>query len=245
MDESLGEATEVFVRGFASQRSLTHPYLVSRVEELWKLADAPRRRSTGYRSQEWVAVRDDPVRVDRVVRAGREGNFKVCHILAGGDDRAGVVSEYKKLGYRLRVGEPFMRIAPRVRRAKSPAKISVVGSADEAAELARAAGSRQCSPEQIGDASVARTYVARVEGNIVGWVRSIRVNDCAWVSNLEVLPTHRRRGIGRGLMCALLSGDAQASTRWTVLLASSVGAKLYEAMGFETIGELLLFSART
>jgi len=52
---------------------------------------------------------------------------------------------------------------------------------------------------------------------------------------------YRRQGIGAALMNAMLRDDKEHGSQASVLLASHAGAMLYPQLGYEKIGELLLF----
>ena len=66
----------------------------------------------------------------------------------------------------------------------------------------------------------------------------------AGVTAVSVLPSHRRRGIGRALLCRMLRDDRARSSRCSVLTASHTGALLYPRVGYERIGTLLMFAPR-
>ena len=83
-----------------------------------------------------------------------------------------------------------------------------------------------------------------IDGQIVGWVRSIAVGEMTWCSNMYVVEKHRRRGIGRAMMCRMLRDDREHGATMAVLLASHTGAKLYAAVGYEQIGTLLVFTPK-
>ena len=83
--------------------------------------------------------------------------------------------------------------------------------------------------------------MAIIDNKIVGWVRSIVVDDMTWCSNMFVIAKFRRRGIARAMMCRMLRDDGDHGAKLAVLLASHTGAKLYDAVGYEQIGTLLVF----
>jgi hypothetical protein len=65
-------AIEVFARGFCFTRSFTHPYLADRIEELWVVRDAPRKRGD-YRREEWIAHGVSPKKIDQLARKHTRG----------------------------------------------------------------------------------------------------------------------------------------------------------------------------
>jgi GNAT superfamily N-acetyltransferase len=108
--------------------------------------------------------------------------------------------------------------------------------------LAKAARTKQVLPEHLADPNSAlRQYMATQGDSVAGWVRSVTVGEGAWVSNLYVQPDRRRRGLGAALMARMLLDDAAAGVGTSVLLASTAGAMLYPHLGYEKIGELMIF----
>ena len=240
----IDDAIEVFVRGFTTTRSFTHPYLADRVGPLWVMRDGPRKRSADYRTEEWVARGTPAAEVDAAVRRETRGRFAVCHILPAGEDDAGVRADYKSLGYRLIRTEALMtRPAAPAGPVNSPAAVRRVASADHAARLAKAAGSRQLLDQHLTDDAV-RVYTAEIDGQIVGYVRSIAVGQANWCASMHVDPAHRRKKIATALMARMLSDDAERGSTRSVLLSSHTGATLYPTLGYDTIGTLLLLTPR-
>ena len=241
----LEQATEVFVKGFGFTRSFTHPYPGERIGRLWVLRDAPRRKASDYRREEWIAHGIEPAEVDRVARKRTRGLFCVCALLKPGEPDAPLRAGYKALGYRLKASEPVMvhrlRKLPRV---TSTATIERVMSVEDADALAKAAGWRQILPEYLTAKAPMRTYVARVDGKIAGWVSSVVCARGNWCSNLQVPPAYRRRGIGRALVAKMLQEDRAHGAKRAVLTASHAGAKLYATLGYEPVGTLLLFTPK-
>jgi GNAT superfamily N-acetyltransferase len=237
------KAIEVFARGFGAMRSLTHPYVPARVEGLWRLSDGPRRRDSDYRKSEWIAWDASPGRVHEIVTGHERGRFAICHIRTMDQDKLAIRDAYKSLGYRMMTTEPFMVAEPSRRRAKakSPARIELVQTQSQLDAWTKAAGQRQMLPAQLGKLDEVRGYVAIVDETIVGAVRSVVVGDRAWVGNLFVDVAHRRQGIGKALMTRLLDDDAKHGCKQSVLLASHTGALLYPEVGYEQIGELMMF----
>jgi GNAT superfamily N-acetyltransferase len=245
-DDDIAKAIEVFARGFAFTRSFTHPYLAERVGLVWVVRDAPRKNPRDYRKEEWIAHGVGAAEVDRLARSHTRGRFAVCAIRGADEPDAPLRAAYKSLGYRLQTTEPFMiHRLKRIPRFACPVDVQRVTTRDLAERVAKAAESRQMLDEHVGrDDAPLRQYVALDGDAVVGWVRSIVVGDRTWVSNMHVLPTYRRRGIGRAMLAKLLRDDRDHGSRASVLLASHTGAKLYPVVGYEFIGELLLFTPR-
>jgi GNAT superfamily N-acetyltransferase len=239
----IGRAIECFVRGFSFTRSFTHPYLAERVGPLWVVRDGPRKHDKDYRNEEWIAHGVSPAQVDRVARKQTRGRLVVCAICAMNESEQPLREGYKSLGYRLRGTEPFMvhRLA-KIPNPKSPAVMQRVTNQEIADRLAKAARSKQILPKHLSSINpLLRQYVATIDDQIVGWVRSIVVDDMTWCSNMHVEAKFRRQGIARAMMCRMLRDDRAHGAKMAALSASHTGAKLYNAVGYEQIGTLLVF----
>ena len=246
----LDSVIETFVRGFAFTRSFTHPYVPERLGGVWVVRDAPRKNPADYRREEYVPHALDAVEVDRLARRHARGHFCVCAVRAQDEAAEPIRAVYKSLGYRLNVTEPLM--AHRLRRMpKLPEPLPVVRvlAQDLADRLAKAARSRQVLPEHLVPHAPLRQYAALDGDRPVGWVRSITVRgpagaDTTWVSNMYVDPTYRRRGIGKSMLARMLRDDRAHGSAMSVLSASHTGALLYPVVGYEQVGELLVFTPR-
>ncbi|MBP6508434.1 MAG: GNAT family N-acetyltransferase [Opitutaceae bacterium] len=242
---TLERAAAVFVHGFGFTRSFTHPYLAARMGPLWVMRDAPRKKPGDYRREEWIACEVAPSEVNRLARAGTRGRYCICALRPVGVDDAELRAAYKALGYRLAAAEPVM-VHPlkTIPRAQSPATIRRVLTQDLADALAKVAESRQILPEHLVQAAPLRQYVALIDGEIVGWVRSIVGEAGNWCSNMFVRPKHRRKGIGAALLAQMLRDDRSHGAACGVLTASHTGAKLYVTAGYRQVGTLLLFNPK-
>jgi GNAT superfamily N-acetyltransferase len=208
------------------------------------MRDAPRRRDD-YRVEEWVAHGEAPEQVDRLARAQARGRFCVCAIHGVDEPDAPLRAGYKALGYRLMTSEALMvHSLQRIPRVKSPATVRRITTPELAERAAKAERARPIRAELMAADSPMRCYVALLAGEVVGRVRSIVVGDATWCSSMYVEAKHRRKGIGRSLLCQMLRDDRAAGATAAVLLASHVGAKLYAACGYDHIGTLLLFTPR-
>jgi GNAT superfamily N-acetyltransferase len=242
-DADIERAIEIFARGFCFTRSFTHPYLAERIGPLWVMRDGPRKKDD-YRNEEWIAFHVPPEEADRTARKKTRGRFVICAIRASDEPDDSIRAAYKILGYRLTTKEPLMiHRLKRIPRLDAPATIERVTTVAQADALAEAARSRQVLHEHlVVDDAPMRQYIARSGDNqLVGWVRSIVVGDGTWVSNMFVEPAHRRRGIGRAMLARMLRDDRAHGAAVSALLASHTGAMLYPVVGYEQIGELLVF----
>ena len=246
---TIDRAIEVFVRGFCFTRSMTHPFVPERIGPVWVVRDAPRdRKGEDYRTEEWIGHAVAPAEIDRIARKHTRGRFAVCAIHGTNEPDARIRAEFKRLGYRLRTTEPLMlhRLKP-IPRFATPQGVSIkrVMTQDLADRLAKAARSRQILSEHLVEDAPMRQYVAMDEKETpIGWLRSIAVPNCkaTWCSNMYVQEKHRRRGIARAMLARMLKDDRAHGATTSVLLASHTGAKLYPVVGYQHIGELLLYS---
>jgi GNAT superfamily N-acetyltransferase len=78
-------------------------------------------------------------------------------------------------------------------------------------------------------------WAAEVDGEIVGWCYASVVDDSLFVEEVDVVPEHGRRGIGRALLDAV-SHDAEARGLAAVTLTTDThlafNRPLYEKLGF-------------
>ena len=59
-----------------------------------------------------------------------------------------------------------------------------------------------------------------------------------YVSSMYVLPNHRRHGLGRRLLAAVVDHATSMGLTWLTLHASSMGRPIYESVGFESWNEM-------
>lgn len=86
---------------------------------------------------------------------------------------------------------------------------------------------------------VARCYVVRENGRLIGYICLWEVADELHITNVAVHPGLRRRGVGRALLSAVLDDARQRKLRLVVLEVrpSNVEALgLYESFGFRVVG---------
>jgi [ribosomal protein S18]-alanine N-acetyltransferase len=86
---------------------------------------------------------------------------------------------------------------------------------------------------------VARCYVVREDGRLIGYICLWEVADEVHITNVAVHPDLRRRGVGRSLLSAVLDDARQRKLRLVVLEVrpSNVEAVgLYESFGFRVVG---------
>jgi GNAT superfamily N-acetyltransferase len=237
-------AIEVFARGFAFTRSFTYPFRADRIGKLWVMRDAPRSNSRDYRAEEWISYNVEPREAVRVARRHTRGRFFICAIRAADESDEEIRASFRRLKYRLMHTEPFMLHRLRqIPRFACDYPIERVRTQAVADRLAKAAGARQILPEHLNSRRPPmRQYVVLDGRRPIGWVRSIHVGNSGWVSNMHVEPKYRRRGIGRAMLSRMLRDDRATGMRRSMLLASHTGALLYPVVGYEMIGELLLFA---
>jgi GNAT superfamily N-acetyltransferase len=238
---TLEKATRVFSHGFAFTRSFTHPYVVAREHGLTVMKDAP-RTSGDRRNSEYVVQGLPPSKGVAALKKAAFAKGGVAVVCDPGEDLDEVRDVYKEAGLRLVRREPFFAADPtKAPRYKSPVPIVRVRTEEQADQVKRAMRTRQILPEHLDREDTIRLYAAINGRSVVGIVKSIPVEDCAWVSNLFVDKSMRGKGIGRALMSTMLQDDAKHGIEHSVLLASTAGSRLYPHVGYERIGTLVLF----
>ena len=240
---SLTRAIEIFVEGFSFTRSFTHPYLNERVGPLWVMRDAPRKKAEDYRREEWSVFKTPAAETDQIIRQHTRGSFCICafHGIDSSDET--LRADYKALGYRLGGTEGVMvHNLKKIPPIKSPATIQRVMTQALADAVAKSAKSRQILPEHLTADAPIRLYAALIDGEVVGWVRSIVCKGGAWVSNMVVLPEFRRQKIASALLVKMMRDDRQQGIKASTLTSSKAGAKLYTTIGYQPLGTLLLFT---
>jgi putative acetyltransferase len=75
-----------------------------------------------------------------------------------------------------------------------------------------------------------RVIVAELEGDLVGYVSHTETS----LSNLYVLPTHQRRGVGSALLKVALENMSDEAELW-VFEANTEAIRFYERKGFRTV----------
>ena len=87
-------------------------------------------------------------------------------------------------------------------------------------------------------------FTWREDGQITGFITSIRYGRSGWIGNLLVHPDSRRRGIGRWLMERVVSVLLKNSVETIWLTASEDGAGLYRKLGFSPIDSINRWSGK-
>jgi GNAT superfamily N-acetyltransferase len=212
---------------------------------MWVIRDGERTNGRGYRREEWVAHGLSAAEVDAAARRGTRGRFCICAIRAADEPDGPMRAEYKSAGYRLGTTEPFMlHRMGKIPRLPEPLPIERVATPELAVAYGNATKRQPMAAEFLTADSPPQTFVALDKDALVGWVTCIAIDDSAWVSNMHVRPTHRRRGIGKSLLAHMLREARKRGMKRSVLLASHTGALLYPHVGYEQIGELLLYTPK-
>jgi hypothetical protein len=243
-NDTMDQALEVFAQGVCFTRSFTHAYLADRIGKLWVLRDAP-RKTGDYRKEEWVAYGIAPQKVDPMARKHTRGHFMVCAVCAVDESDEPIRAAYKELGYRLGSTERVMaHDLKQIPNFDTPARIARVTTVEMVERVNQLAGARQILPGHLEKDSPLREYVAIVEGQPAGWVRSIDVGRATWCADLHVQETFRRRGIGSALIASMLRDDRARGSKVSVLTANQAGAGLYASVGYKELGTMLAYTLK-
>jgi GNAT superfamily N-acetyltransferase len=244
-DVRIESAIEAFLAGVAFTRCFTYPYIGERIGPLWVMRDAPRKQAKEYRREEWVAYQRDVADVDRIIKQHTRGRYCICAIRTIDQPDAPIRAAYKSAGYRLGSTEAIMVHAlQRIPRVPEPFPVQRITNQEMADVLHKTIGRRQVLEDHFAIDSPLRQYAVFDAGKPIGWARSIVTGNSTWVSNVHVIPSHRRRGIGRSILARMLRDDRKHGSRQSVLTASHTGAMLYPTVGYELIGQLLLYTPK-
>jgi GNAT superfamily N-acetyltransferase len=243
---SLRTAIDVFMGGVAFARSDTHPCEIHRVGRLWVMRDAPRKRAADYRREIWVVYGTSPADADQLIRRKTRGRFCICALLAADEPDEALRALYKDAGFRLGSTMAIMmhRRPRRVPDLPTPFPIERVATIEMAKRFGKATRRRLTRAAELIDGTAIRSYVAIDRAQIIGWATSITVGEYTWIQGMFVAPRYRRRGIGKAILSRLLRDDHAHGAKASFLTASHAGAMLYPHVGFETIGQLLLYTPR-
>jgi GNAT superfamily N-acetyltransferase len=242
----LESALCVFGQAFADLRSIFYPCKFVQDGFLYAVTDTVPRR-TDPRGTEYFVANRDPHEVVAKLREKPRTHYSLS-VLHGSDwDLEPVRDRYRGLGFRLLRREPFMQLdltGVTFADTASPARIARLTTLYEMERLNAKAGRRQLLPKHLGiDDSLLRVYIATDRsGDLLGWVRSSRIGEFAYVSNMYVREAYRRQGIGRALLNHMLSDDQRLGVKESVLLASMIGATVYPHLGYRQTGTLMIYS---
>jgi GNAT superfamily N-acetyltransferase len=239
----LTSAIEVFANAFAFTRSFSFPAETKAIKGLWVICDQERKKATDYRREEWVALDTAPAKVDAIARKHARGHFCICAIRPIDKPDDALRTGYRALGYRLNATETLMvhRLKP-ISKSTAPFPVARVDTQALADRVNKAAGRKQILRDHLGRDTPLRLYAALDGENPIGWVRSLPVGDASWVSNMYVIPKYRRKGIGKSILGKMLKDDRRLGSERSVLLASHTGELLYNRMGYQAIGQLLVYT---
>ena len=235
---------EAFARGMASGRGLTHPVETMTLGPVWLSRDSPPRRRDP-RLEHFTIGDVEPAAALETIRAYNPTRWALCVIDPWDADHAKVKAAYKSAGYRQITHFPLYCLDLKsLTPLPSGFRLVRVITTREADAIAKVAGRRQIRPDQlVEDDTQVRLYAAFDGDRVTGYVRSLYAGESArWVSNLFVVESERRKGIGAAVMNEMLADDLRYGYRYSVLTATQEGSKLYERLGYLKAGLLQVFT---
>lgn len=237
-------AMDVFIEAFCLGRSRTHPYMGGQECGMWVMRDGLRKDPRDYRCEEWFVRGVLTTDQDSHIRKQTRGRYAVGSIRTPDESEDELRQGYRDLRYRLLMTEMFFaHDLGAFTAADSPATISLVTDRAGMERMKRVTGRLPFHPDRLTEnPRRVRQYIAEIDGEIVGWTRSIRCREGNWCSDLQVKTEHRRKGIGSALMTRMLRDDKDEWGGASCLLASHAGAKLYPRLGYAAIGQLFVYS---
>ncbi len=99
--------------------------------------------------------------------------------------------------------------------------------------------SRHAFQREVGENIFARYYVARKEGQVLGYAGMWLVVDEAHVTNIAISPDYRRQGFGQVLMQYLIAQAAQEGATYMTLevrRGNHPAQSMYRGLGFRPVG---------
>ena len=195
----------------------------------------------------WAARLDpDPAELDRML--GELDERKLPHLLQlrpGTDASATAVAERR--GLEPDEDVPLMRLddSARIHAAEPPPGFTIRPLDPDEAELhalTAAAGFGEppehfvrLVPPELLRAEGTRAYVGDVDGQVATTALGVTLGDYVGVFNVATPKAQRRRGYGAAITARVVADGLAAGASWAWLQSSSVGYRVYEALGFKTV----------
>ena len=114
-------------------------------------------------------------------------------------------------------------------------------AADEIAFIEKHCFSTPWSAEQIKSSNDSTVFfIAKESGEAVGYAGMYTVLDEGYVTNIGVLPNHRKKGIGKALTQRLIDYSISQKLSFLSLevrVSNSVAIGLYTTLGFKEVGK--------
>ncbi len=231
---TLDRFAEVFVRSFCRVKSRTYPYVGTQVEPgLWIMKDDPPRPDA--RKTEIISVNLGADRAIELVGQHHEGWHFLCELHHASVDFKSVRATYKARGYRALSTEWLF--VHDLSELPPPPKhfVHKFDSKEEFEKLIQTVG----QPRNFLEGTT--KFAIHTGEQEIGFVTDVPCAPDAWVSDLWVRESERRKGYGFALMSALLHHVHDRGNENSVLIASKAGAELYPLLGYKQIGVLQMF----
>jgi ribosomal protein S18 acetylase RimI-like enzyme len=245
----LETALEAFVHSFAFTRAIVRPSEAKKIGAFWCVRDVESTRKD-VRSDEWTVPADSDV--PEVLRAvdstTKQRSHRLCIAGSDNEELAAMKRMLTDAGYRFLRAEPIMVIETcAAKSALQRHEVIRVQSTTHIDELNAAARSRQILPAHLTDNPPSvRAYYSVQDGAVAGFVRCVTRHPAAtYVAGVETFVPFRRTGVATDLMNAMLADDCKLGVSYAVLMASRVGERLYNSLGFALLGYLQVYSPRS
>lgn len=131
--------------------------------------------------------------------------------------------------------------ACRIEDAVGPEGLGIATELASAAFELPADSLRRAWTASFGATSIAKTYVAWDDGTPTSSVTTTRTGDTAGIWCMSTPPERQGRGFGRALLTGVIDQLRAADVRRFYLFATAAGRPLYEALGFETLADDLVW----
>ncbi|MFI5680076.1 GNAT family N-acetyltransferase [Streptomyces cellulosae] len=203
-----------------------------------------------------VAARPDAAGIAELAAlAARELTTVPWSIQIRGEPTTGIVEVAGHYGMTVRSQQPFM-LRPFTGNEPTPPRGASVkvrratGSDHKVLSAALAAGfavpqhvfTEVASPTVMAAAGMT-AYLAEAEGTAVATGTAAVFQDCVGLFNISTLPPFRGRGYARVMTERILREGRAMGARAAYLHTTEAGRRLYESLGFRTVGQWTTFSA--
>lgn len=157
-------------------------------------------------------------------------------------DKKGIDARYEAAGCQL-VSEEYLMWRPPepVPVEDGPWQVQVVSRPGDILFLNMMEGAGGIRLSDLRD-PLLRFYYVLDEGQPVGQARTARLaEDLCWIANVQTVPSHRRRGVGRALMAHILGNSVREGLAMTMLLATAAGRRLYQNLAYRDLAPVSIF----
>lgn len=227
-------AVEVFAKGFCQVKSRFGPYIPRHDDGVWILED--HRKKPYPRRPQLITAGNSPEHILKVYRQNSIGQCFVCTVFPSDKEALAARPFFKVFGFRPTGLEwIFVNDLKNLEPAHSDPMPVKIESAKQLAEVRQWAN----QPRKFHPGS--GLWGVWNEERDFGWIEDVKVEKYSYCHGFGVEENMRRKGYGRALMNQYLADCRDNGDVASVIVASTMGAFLYEAIGCTKLGTLSCF----